>query len=149
MREIWKPLIVVLAAIGLIGWGIANDPSDPRCGDQSMRPDMLCEVNVKGTVHHRTHDEIVAQTRAWRIGAPIAGVVVGLLGAAWLVVSVRREPAPARAVIDEDAGLKGAQSRAATPEAAEPTDVLFTTTEVGDPVDGVNDDAWAPREGDT
>lgn len=90
MREIWKPVVLLIVAVALVSFGATRDPDHPTCGGVPLTPGTICETEVKGTPQQRTYSEVVAQTRAWQIGAPIAGGVIALAGAGWIALLLRR-----------------------------------------------------------
>lgn len=117
MREIWKPVVLVVVAVALITYGLSRDPAHPTCGGVVMTPGVVCETEVKGTPQQRTYSEVVAQTRAWQIGAPIAGGAIGFAAAGWISVLLRRHrrtPDPARS--DASASPPDPESVAVLPE---------------------------------
>lgn len=96
MREIWKPLVLLVVAAGLIGWALQLDPEHPRCGNVEMQPAMVCETQSRGAPRQRTYAEMRDSARAWQLGAPIAGTMLGLTGLAWIgfLVAQRRRATP-------------------------------------------------------
>ncbi|MDO5501107.1 MAG: hypothetical protein Q4F67_15645 [Propionibacteriaceae bacterium] len=85
MRVLWKPAVLLIAGMALIVFGLTR-AVEPRCGDVVLRPGMVCEVVVKGAPEQRTYAELAAEARAWRVGAPSVGGVLGAGAVIWTVL---------------------------------------------------------------
>lgn len=94
MRRLWRPALLLVVAAVLIGWGLQIDPDRPTCGSTPMTPQMVCATDGRGGPEQRDYGEMVAEARAWQIGTPVAGTLLGVAGTTWLVVLVRRRKAP-------------------------------------------------------
>jgi hypothetical protein len=98
VRDVWKPILLLVVAAVLFGWGLQIDPDRPRCGPTPMTPEMVCSTQGKGGPQQRDYAQMVTEARAWQVGLPLAGGVLAVAGITWLVVLVRRRNQPPQPV---------------------------------------------------
>lgn len=92
VRDLWKPVLLLIAGAVLIGWGLQIDPGRPTCGATPMTPDMVCSTDGRGGPLQRDHAQMVAEARAWRWGTQVAGGALAVVALARSIVLVRRRP---------------------------------------------------------
>ena len=90
LTDIWKPALVVVIGLVLVGYGLSIDPNAPACGSTPMEPGQICETTSKGVPRKQSYEDMVAEGQQKRLGFPIGGGVVALAGIAWGVLMVVR-----------------------------------------------------------